>query len=452
MRRLAGLLCVASLAFAGLLAWAEDAAQPADPRSEIQELQNQLKHLQQRLDELEKKPDGVSLRERVEDIEKKLGDKLIAGYDGKFFVQSPDGENRVNLGGFFHLDGRFPANGSSKSSDAFLFRRARISLDGFVARYWEFKIEADLADKSSGKTYFTDVYVNWHYFEEFQVKAGNFKAPFSLEELTSDNSLRFIERSALNSLVPSRKSGVAIAGKPVPAGVLAYNIGVFSGSQTGSFMTVARLALDFSKQQDLGILQYVSIGGNAVYDHDAGSTVGTSFSTDLRSKFFAYNSGVTSAGGTCLTGGDISFWRGPFGFVAEYMAADQQLRRTGSPDTNVTNDGWYAQASCVLTGEEASVKGVKLVNEFDLSKGTWGAFEIAGRYTRVNIDKNVFARSFADPSKYTDGSDICTGGLNWYLNKYLKLMFEYEHARFDSPLAGGSEAEDGVITRVQLAF
>ena len=449
MRRIAGL--AAAIVVAAMFLPVSGALAATD--AETQALENRIKELEQRLDAMDKKPeDETSLQQRVEDLEKKLGDKLTAGYDGRFFVQTADGEYRMNFGGFTHMDGRFPFNGDSKSNDAFLFRRVRLGVDGYLTKQWEYKVELDVADKSTSKAYFTDAYLNWHYWDALQVKAGNYKVPFSLEELTSDNSLRFIERSPLNGMVPSRRTGVGIGGTPLPSGLINYNVGVFNGSQTGSFMTAGRVALDLASVEGIGFLRNFTIGGNAAIDHDAGAAVATKYETDMKTQFFKYATGVTSSGDTLLKGADLSFWRGPFGFVAEYMASTADLRKTGSADKTFTNDGYYLQASYVLTGEKATAKGVTPARSFDPAKGQWGAVEIAGRYTSVAVDGDVFTNNYAARPANTDGADVYTAGVNWYLNKNIRLMLNYEHADFNSPLTSGSKGEDGAITRLQLVF
>jgi len=448
MRRLADLLCVASLTFGGFLAWAEDAPQPAGGvRTEIQNLHNQLKDLQQRLDELERKPDGVSLRDRLEDLEKTLGDNTIAGYDGKnFFIQNPEGDYRLNFTGRIHFDGRFPTTGPSKGQDEFLFRRLRPTIEGHLAKYYEFKIEPDF---SGNKVTLKDVFINWHYFDQAQVKLGNFKVPFGCEELTSSNSIRFLERSTVTTgFSPAHRLGIGLHGS---SGLIGYSVGVFNGKEKankdkGNFLTGGRVVLDLSKTESA---LPISIGANAAVEHDAGSAAADSFKTGLQTKYFEYN-GVNSDGKKTLLGADVSLWRGPIGLVAEYITAEHDLVKGSAADT-VNNRGWYVQGSYVLTGEKATAKGVKPNKNFDLANGTWGAFELAARYAVVDIDNKAFTNGFAR-SGSADGAKVTTAGINWYLNQNVSVLLDYVHSDFNDALADGSKGEDGVMTRVQLSF
>src|SRR6185295_18290889 len=55
---------------------------------------------------------------------------------------------------------------------------------------------------------------NISYLNNFQVQAGRFKIPFSLDELTGDSHNDFVYRSlGANSLAPARDTGVMLHGR-----------------------------------------------------------------------------------------------------------------------------------------------------------------------------------------------------------------------------------------------
>ena len=66
------------------------------------------------------------------------------------------------------------------------------------------------------------------------VRAGQFREPFSLEELTSSNHIAFMERSPMNALVPSRNLGVMVHDHS-EAKTMTWAAGVFrdDGADTG---------------------------------------------------------------------------------------------------------------------------------------------------------------------------------------------------------------------------
>ncbi|MGH9336662.1 MAG: porin, partial [Vicinamibacteria bacterium] len=153
---------------------------------------------------------------------------LTAGFDGSHaFVRSEDGAFLLEFGGRLHLDYRAYSNEPTAADpeeratppDSFVLRRARFEAAGTLYKdesnpekdlYFEFKVQADFADVESALL--RDGYVNIHVRDEFQVMAGQFKAPFSQEEIQSSKYIPFVERSMLNNLAPSRSPGVMVFG------------------------------------------------------------------------------------------------------------------------------------------------------------------------------------------------------------------------------------------------
>ena len=152
--------------------------------------------------------------------------KLIAGWDKNHAVlRSADGAFETNLTGFSHFDYRGYGAGNHPPN-TFLVRRARIALEGKLERYFEFKVEGDFADTSS--TLLRDFYLNIHRMDEAQFRFGQFKEPFSQEELRADPYQDFVERSLVNNLAPSRSPGLMVWGQ-INQGVFEYQVGTFNG-------------------------------------------------------------------------------------------------------------------------------------------------------------------------------------------------------------------------------
>ncbi len=123
------------------------------------------------------------------------------------FVLQRGPELKLVLGGFiqvnfedsdaFAFNGNF---GQSAIKDRFRLRRARVNLTGDFAEQFDFKMEGDFGQNdgtNNNRTAFsgTDIWLNWHQFPAAQIKIGQYKAPFGLEQLTPDTSLYTIERT-----------------------------------------------------------------------------------------------------------------------------------------------------------------------------------------------------------------------------------------------------------------
>jgi phosphate-selective porin OprO/OprP len=75
--------------------------------------------------------------------------KPVAGYKpGGFFIQNQKGDYSVRIGGYTQLDGRFFFQEHPGTTDQFLFRRVRPTLEGSLGEYVDFKIMPDFAGSS----------------------------------------------------------------------------------------------------------------------------------------------------------------------------------------------------------------------------------------------------------------------------------------------------------------
>ena len=147
-----------------------------------------------------------------------------------------------------------------------------------------------------------------------------------------------------------------------------------------------------------------------------------------------------------------------------------------TPNTNesLSHDAWQIAASYLITGEDASFKGVKPKQDFDTDKGSWGAWELVARYSELNLDDDTFqnkagtsfsTNAYADLSTSAKSAKSWTAGVNWYLNQNAKVALNYEYTKFDggagigiTPInAAGSnvrdrESEEALLARLQVAF
>ena len=83
----------------------------------------------------------------------------------------------------------------------------------------------------------------------------------------------------------------------------------------------------------------------------------------------------------------------------------------------------------------------------------WGAWELAARYSELTIDPLAFTSGLADITKSAKASYDWAVGLNWYLNFFTKLQFNYEQSTFDRGAVNGNRpTEHAIMERLQIAF
>src|SRR5258706_4660219 len=197
-------------------------AEVDDLKTEVAKLRAIVAQQQSVLEQITKRQDLVStaaLAKEVKAEPKAEAKSFQAGWENnRPVIRSAAGDFQLNFGGFAHFDLRGYGAGSHPPN-TFLVRRARLFIDGKVAKYYEYKVEADFADTSS--TVLRDGWVRIHRWDPFQVQIGHFKEPFSQEELRGDPAQDFVERSLANVLAPSRSPGIMVLGV-VGKGVFEY--------------------------------------------------------------------------------------------------------------------------------------------------------------------------------------------------------------------------------------
>ena len=71
----------------------------------------------------------------------------------------------------------------------------------------------------------------------------------------------------------------------------------------------------------------------------------------------------------------------------------------------------------------------------------------------MNLDDDIFP-FFANPNSSAKRATEWSVGLNWYLNRWVKLVLNYERTSFDGGALNGKDRTDegGILTRLQVAY
>ncbi|MEN3334921.1 MAG: phosphate-selective porin OprO and OprP [Blastocatellia bacterium] len=472
----------------------KQAAKPEGENGEVKQLKSQVEKLQQlleqqpraraemqkRVDDLSSaraapvvttKPDGtavVSSDLRTASLETspaakpapaqaqaKTPDKpiVVAGWDQNHaFLRSADGRFETQISGYAQFDYRGYASGNHPAN-TFLVRRARLSAEGRLARYFDFKVEGDFADTSS--TLLRDFYVNIHRIDEFQLRFGQFKEPYSQEELRSDIYQDFVERSLVNNLAPSRSPGLMASGV-LNKGVFEYQIGSFNGkgllalNNNNTPESVARLRFAPWKNGGSFWGKGLAFGGAYAQGRSLG---GTSVRGLTESRSFTYFTPDTVNGKITRANGELTWTLGPATIRAEYDQTNQARDNLGTQGRNlpgVVAKGYMAQATYLLTGESKPDAGpvTPKHNLFgdETNKTGWGAWELKFRFSDLQI---------ADGTAKSNRAQTMYFGPNWYLNRYVKYLLDVGFERYKDPLRSPNPSDRNyfvILSRVQVVF
>jgi phosphate-selective porin OprO/OprP len=420
-------------------------------------------------------PPAPPEREQVEQIvdEKLKKERVLAGWKDGFYLESPDGSYKLKLRGYLQVQGRFPFGADTDPTNStFFLRRVRPLFEGTLYKWFDFKIMPDLGQ---GDVTIEDAYLDVTYLApELKLRAGKTKVPLSLERLQSSEYITFVERSIANRLTPNRDVGFYLFGDLL-ASEITYQLGAFDGtldnsSTDGDINDGKEMAARVFLHPFLGLgapsLKGFGVGFGATYgnDDDGEDLSSLRYRTAERVTFFTYTSSsdiTPSATGsrTRLAPQGYYFW-GPFALMGEYNwtreGVSQENTATGAVrEAFFENAGWEVQASYVLTGENASYRGVVPKRSFDPRSGRWGAFEVAARGSKIDFDGDVFALGFADPTVSAGGAAEVSAGVNWYLTRNFKLMVDYFHTRFDHDIEIDDELFSGVnsvLMQLQISY
>jgi phosphate-selective porin OprO/OprP len=304
----------------------------------------------------------------------------------------------MKLNGYLQVDSRtFPNNGGDTGFNNIYLRRARPTVEATLYKYFNVKLQPDFGLNTAT---LADAFLEVNYFPEAKLRAGHFKPPFSLERLQSASNIPFIERSIANGLTPNRDVGVQLAGDFIN-GALSYQVGVFNGVLDGADGNgdvssekefAGRVFAEPAKNSGVDALKGIGVGVAGMYGdaNKADNLSSLVYRTPARSTYFKFD---TSSTVTILQDDEHhriapqAYWYwGPFSAMGEYIFSKQGAKRTEGAATTkaqLDNAGWFAEVTYVLTGEDASYKGVAPKHNFDPRNGQWGAFELAARGSMV---------------------------------------------------------------------
>jgi len=411
-----------------------------------------------------------SLEQRVAELEGALAEMKQAEAEAK---KKAAGKPSVIAGGRIHFDcAAFGQDAVSQAQSAAgfyprfhpgaEFRRARMFLRGEAFHVVDYKIQFDFADSNA---VFKDVYVTVKELPILQhVRVGHFKEPFSLEQVTSDNYITLIERSLSDkpAIVPARNIGLMAFGNW--AGENGYwAIGCFKdqcADDPAEFKGKADTAmactmrLTFLPWYDEATEGRGLLHTGVAYSYRDAQDDQVQFKARPEAHLGEYvvNTGaITGVDHYHLLGLETALVYGPFSAQAEYY--NTWLDRPGAAGLNF--QGVYVYFSYFLTGEHRPYKrstgrfgrvrpyeNFFRVRDFDGGFHTGlGAWEVAYRYSYLDLSDDDISGGMASDH---------TVGVNWYLNPYTRLMFNYVNS---AVTRGGTLGDIDVYeTRVQIDF
>ncbi len=520
---LASILLTAGIISLPIISYAADSKELEDLRAQIEELKQSVKVLDRKSE--------IAVEDAAAAKKK---DAVVKASEKGFSIESADGKNTVKFNGIIQADyryydegykdvrvrnnvGTYNSEGFSDSNDSALLRRVRPTIQGTLGGKYDYRFTPDFG---GGSSTVVDSYIDAKFSPFFKVRAGKFKSFVGLERLQSGGDIRFVERGYVtNAILPNRDLGFAVHGD-LFGDKLNYAVGIVNGVADGGNITTGTEYNDAKEwtgrlfttpfKDDVNALSGLGFGVAATYtdfrgdrNYDASGTNAAdatrnglpSYVTEGQQTFFRYGSYTVADGERLRISPQAYYYNGPWGLIGEYAWLRQDVALNSSNASTATNivsgshktlnhNAWNIGATYVLTGEDNSFKGIKPKNNFDLDKGTWGAWEAGLRYSEINIDDDTFKApdgsgyagtgssepasasvGFANKNASAKSAQTWTAGINWYLDQNTKFQINYLQTSFDGGaiIGGGTSSasasnvkdradERAILGRIQISY
>ena len=398
--------------------------------------------------------------EKEEKAKEESKSTLVGRFKEGFTLESGDKQHGISISGRVHADYRSFMEDTAAST--FDVRRAYLGVQGKFYNIYTFDVTGDFAQ--SGTT--LDVaWFNAAWLQSAQVRFGQFKMPFSIEEQTSSRFIDFQERSMMNALVPAKERGIMLHGDPFKG--MTYGLALSNGQGKNNNETsveldrpdviarVAGNAAEWVGNPDMVLHAGLAYSNGTL----AGNSAVPSGRTEARGVTFFQTGNVASSAGTDVDrqrlGGELSLAWGPFKLQGEYTKATYDTE-TGS-DRDI--DAYYAAATWLITGERYA-KSYRsgayraIVPNKPLGSGGWGAWELGLRYSDFNAEDFTVTAATASTA-FTNKADAWTLGLKWIPITNVRFYLNYVQTEFDTPIrVSGKNYDDekAVTLRGALYF
>ncbi len=433
---------------------------------------------------------------------------------------SADGESSINLTGMVHFDAHaFNSNlpkttdkDSASTADQFELRRVLLGVNGTMFKDIDYEL---IVNATGTDTNILDTgFLNFSANKDAQIRVGRFRQPYSLEAMTKDASIDFLERSYGDQNGPNKLLGAMVWGEPrkgftYGAAIAQAGFNEITNSNNIGALGTGRVTLNFGELNNLdGQVVHFGLstnGGKYQITPTTSLDTGTTADPISRATLLTYRTesrGLSNAYRVQLTGETIgtgytygsaandaadvkkqlndlefAYANGPFKYQAEL--AKLTLNGSSLTATNATtyytldieSTTVYQEFVYNLTGEKWSdaykagaFTGIKPLSNYQFGKGGTGAWQLALRYSSYagnyvgasGTNKSITSGGRASNS---EGANTITYGVNWLLNPNTAVKLNYAVTKFDrdvgilsSTATGKASTENAFSIRTQINF
>ena len=478
--------CAASVLISAVAVSPALAAQKKSEPDRLELLEQQIKILQQQVQDLK-----ASQASKYAEVKKATDEqaKVVTLDNGRPTFKK--GDFSASLRALVQFDAAYysgdHAAGGQDLNSGSNFRRARIGLDGTLGKGWDYSFIYDFGGSGVEGSTISAAWIQFSGLKPFKFRLGAFAPYTSLEDSGGASDTLFLERASSVEIARGLAGGDGRSAFQVTAAGDRYFASVaYTGARVGASGTfdeqqalLGRVAGLFLARENMKII----LGANGTYifrpaDNTAGpNSTPATFTISNAPELRVDDTGTAGAALSLISSGAISAsrvtqwgldgaaqWKSLYG-EGGYFAFALSRRGNGIANSDPRFSGWYAQASWVLTGEtrrydapSASFRSPKVNKPFTAGPDSgWGAWEAAVRYSVMDLNY-ADNRSTAVGGIRGGEQDIWTLGLNWYPNNAVRFSLNYLLIDVDrrsgatAPFTVIDQKDQAVALRSQVAF
>ena len=288
------------------------------------------------------------------------------------------------------------------------------------------------------------------------LKLGQYQAPMGLDVISPTRDISLMEPAApLQALAPGVNAGFQM-GRPVLDDRATWAFGLFTDGVGQDFgdasknygraivrftgLPIDRQHSELPEASRPGPLLHLGLSANILYSTD--ETVRYQARPESHLAPHVVDTGDIESQGALVLGAESAWVNGPLSVQGEILHSFVDRKSGGSVDFL----GFYGSVSWFLTGESRPYNRTdgcfgRVIPKHPFKQGGWGAWEITGRYSFVDLDDGT-----------VDGGRLrmMMAGLNWYPHSHVKWRFNYGFGRVSERVPDGNV--NVFQTRVEVDF
>ncbi|MCF6203583.1 MAG: hypothetical protein L3J59_07930 [Methylococcaceae bacterium] len=335
---------------------------------------------------------------------------------GGLKLETDNGEFEAKIGGRVQVDSAWYDEDGTEMGNGSEIRRARLYLQGKMFNDWGYKLQYDFT--GSGRGGIKDAFLSYNGFDNIELKAGNFKDPFMLQEQTSSKYVTFTERALVDAFAAGRHIGAMASTRhqnwTAAFGFFGESVNTASKGSDEGWGIAGRATYAPINQK----IRVIHLGFAGDY-RNVGDTESVRFKQQPETHISGVNivdTGIIAGAENYLKlGAELAVVEGPFSAQAEYVWTAVE-RNVGS---DLDFEGWYIEAAYFLTGESRQYKKGKFAATSPINivgRNGMGAWQLAVRYSMIDLN---------DGGINGGDAESFTVGLNWFPTSTLRLSGNY---------------------------